>query len=342
MKKLFISTLGLYLLIALSVPYSLAAQKAITFKLSVETNESHHRNKGLKIFRCLLEKNSKGRLKVDYYHSGQIYKGRDIPKALKIGTIEMAVPGIWQLEGIDSNTAITSLPMFYGLSENISKKLMDGEASELLNQTLENKLDVKILGKWYFHSCSKTWTKARPIKTLEDWKGLKIRYAAGYSSATRIKTLGGNPVRIPFPDLPMAMLQGTADGFITGFGSYKSAKLWETGTFYCTMTNDQYMHYIPMMNGKFWKSLPEDLQKVILDTWKEHVDMQRAITDYEQAHAVETILEHGVQIFTPPKEEMNRWRTRLMSAQDEIVEKLNMDKNFVAKVKKFVDEYQNK
>jgi TRAP-type C4-dicarboxylate transport system substrate-binding protein len=341
MKPLGVTVSTLFLAATFWVSNGWGAQP-ITFKLSVETVENHHRNMGLKIFRCLLEKNSQGRLKVDYYHSGQIYKGKDIPKALKIGTIEMAVPGIWQLEGIDPNTAITALPMFFGLPERVTKRLIDGEVGRLLNESLEKKLDVKVPGKWYYHGYVNICVKPRAIKTLEDWKGLKIRHPGGAANALRLKALGASPIMIPWPDLPMAMVQGTADGFITTYKSFDSAKLWETGTLHSTNDKEYYMNYIPLINGKFWRKLPPDLQKILVDTWAEHIDMQRAISDFEQRKGEDAMKEHGVQIYYPPDEELAKWRARVMTVQDQIVKEIGMDTGFVAKIKEKVEEQLKK
>jgi len=337
MKKLFLSVL-LILALAVSVQCGWAADKVYTFKLSVETVETHHRNKALKIFRCLLEKNSKGRLKVDYYHSGQIYKGKDIPKALRLGTIQMGVPGIWQLEGINPNTAITALPMFYGLPEHITIDLIDGEIGKLVSGFLEKKLDVKILGKWYRHGYLNSGSKPKSIKTLEDWKGLKIRYMGGAANALRLKALGANPIMIPWPDLPMAMLQGTADGFVTNYASLVSAKLWDSGVHYGTKDKQFYLHFVPMMNGKFWRSLPKDLQKIILDTWAEHVGMQWALNDFMQTNAEKIMKKNGMKIYSPSDEQLAKWRAQVLPVQDQIVEEIGMDKDLVAKVKKGVEE----
>ncbi len=330
--------LTMVLILAFSVPFGWTADKVYTFKLTVETVESHHRNQSLKIFRALLEKNSKGAFKVDWYHSGQIYKDKDIPKALRIGTIEMAVPGIWQLEGSDPNTGITALPMFYGLPEHITIELIDGRVGLLIGEFLEKKLDVKILGKWYRHGYLDSGTKTRPIKILKDWEGLKIRHMGGATNALRLKALGASPLMIPWPDLPMAMLQGTADGLVTNYASLVSAKLWDSGVRYATKDNQFYLHFVPMMNGKYWRSLPKELQKILIDTWEEHIAMQWAINDFEQTKSEKVMKQNGMEIYSPPFEELSKWRSRVMSVQDQIVSEVGMDKKLVEDVKKYVEE----
>ena len=338
MKKELIVILSVLIALFFAEPCGYAAEKTITFKLSVDTVENHNRNMGLKIFRCLLEKNSKGRLKVDYYHSAQIYKDRDIPKAIRMGTVEMAVPGNWILESVAPSLGVTSLPMFYGMPERVTKAFLNSELLDLPIQTLEKKLDVVVFDKWYYHGYAHVCSKTRPIKTLEDWKGLKIRHAGGASNAYRFEALGANPIMIPWPDLPMAMVQGTADGFLTTYKSFQGAKLWETGTKYSTRDRESYVFYVPMMNGKFFRGLPKDLQKVILDTWNEHVEMERAISIAEQQKGEDAMKAHGVEIYYPSDDLLAEWRSLVMKSQDKVVKEIRINKDYVARVQKFMEE----
>jgi TRAP-type C4-dicarboxylate transport system substrate-binding protein len=93
-----------------------------------------------------------------------------------------------------------------------------------------------------------------------------------------------------------------------------------------------------MMNGKFWRSLPKDQQKIILDTWKEHVDMQWAINDFMQANSEKIMKQNGMEIYPPSDEQLARWRARILPVQDQIVEEIGMNKELVAKVKGYVEE----
>ncbi len=160
----------------------------------------------------------------------------------------------------------------------------------------------------------------------------------GAANALRLKALGANPIMIPWPDLPMAMLQGTADGFVTNYASLVSAKLWDSGVHYGTKDKQFYLHFVPMMNGKFWRSLPKDLQKIILDTWAEHVGMQWALNDFMQTNAEKIMKKNGMEIYSPSDEQLAKWRAQVLPVQDQIVEEIGMDKDLVAKVKKGVEE----
>ena len=162
----------------------------------------------------------------------------------------------------------------------------------------------------------------------------------GAANALRLKTLGASPIMIPWPDLSMAMLQGTADGFVTTYKSFDSAKLWETKTLYSTKDMEYYLHYIPVISGKFWRSLPKDLQKIIIDTWEEHIGMQRALSGFEQKKGEEVMKQNGVKIYYPSEEQLAKWRARVLPVQDKIVKEIGMDRDFVARVQRYVEEAQ--
>ena len=108
-----------------------AADKVFEFKISVDTVPNHPRNMGLVIFIEELEKKSGGKLKPKYYHSAQLYKDAHVTKALRTGTVEMAVPGNWVLEGFDTSTSLTMLPMFFGQPEKVTENLIECEGYHL-------------------------------------------------------------------------------------------------------------------------------------------------------------------------------------------------------------------
>ncbi len=338
MKKKLIGLIALIMVICFAWP-CMAAEKVYEIKFSVDSNMNHHRNKGVKVFQALLERNSKGRLKFNFFHSAQLYKDRDIAKALKLGTVDMALPGIWNLEGVDPNMGLTGLPIFFGLPEDVTKKLVDETVGEKLNAILEKKLGVIIPGRWYFHGYLNACSTKTPLTSIDAFKGLKVRHMGGASSALRIDAMGGTAVMIPWPDLPMAVVQGTCDGLVTTYRSFMSAKLWDAGVKYSVKDKEYYLHYIPLVNGKFWVTLPEDLQKIFIDTWEEHIDIARAISDFEQKRGEDVMKANGVSIYYPSDTELMAWRKQVMTIQEQVIKETGMDPELVKSVEAAVLKY---
>jgi TRAP-type C4-dicarboxylate transport system substrate-binding protein len=311
-----------------------AAEKVFEFKISIDTVPNHPRYKGLEIFVPELEKRSGGRLVGKIYHSAQLYKDAHVTKALRTGTVEMCVPGNWLLEGFDTSASITMLPMFFGQPGKITEELVDGEVGKAVNRSLERKVGAKSPGRWYELGYDHTWTIHRKITKMEDFKGLKIRHSGGSIPEARLNAFGASAVFIAWPDVPMALVQGTVDGICSTTKSVESAKLYEAGIKYGFMCRNYMGYYVPLVNLRFWESLPPDLQKVFSDVWNETVPKQRAIAREEQAEARKIMEGKGVEFFDPSEQELARMRAHLMPIQDKIVKDLKQDPALIELAKK--------
>ena len=86
------------------------------------------------------------------------------------------------------------------------------------------------------------------------------------------------------------------DGLCSTTKSVESAKLYEAGIKYGVFTRNFNGYYVPLVNVKFWNSLPPDLQKTFTDVWNEVVSKQREIARKEQAEARKLMESKGVEI----------------------------------------------
>src|SRR5688500_3852995 len=85
-----------------------AAEK---LRISLDTNPSHVRNKATEMFVAELKKRAPDKFEIEVYPSGQLFRDRDVARALRQGGVEMAIPGIWQLDGVEPNMAMPTLPV---------------------------------------------------------------------------------------------------------------------------------------------------------------------------------------------------------------------------------------
>lgn len=327
--------LAFILALALSFgPGKIQAAEKYEFKISVETVPNHPRNMGLEIFVPELQKRTGGRLDPKVYHSAQLYKDAHVTKALRTGTVEMAVVGNWLLEGFDTNTSLAMLPMFMGQPAAITERLVDGEVGAAVNRSLEKKVGVKVPGRWYELGYDQCWLRNKEVRKLEDFKGLKMRHSGGSIPEARFKAMGASAVFIAWPDVPMALVQGTVDGIASTCKSVEGAKLYEAGIKYGVFSRNFQGYYVPMVNLKFWNSLPPDLQKTFLEVWNELVPKQREIARREQKLARELMEKKGVKFYDPSDEELAKWRKVIMPIQDTLVKDLKHDPELVKLAKK--------
>jgi C4-dicarboxylate-binding protein DctP len=305
------------------------AQK-FEFKVSLETVPNHSKTMGVEIFIQELVKRSEGRLKPQLFHSAQLYKDSHVTKAVDMGTVQMAVVGNYLLDGFDINATLTHLPMFFGQPLEITMNLLDGEVGKAVSKKLQDKLNVQVIGRVFEMGFDNCYTIKKKIIRVDDFKGLRLRHAGGAISTARFQALGAEGVVIAWPDVPMALSRGTIDGLATTTKSVESAKLHEAGLKYGLECRNHVSYYFPLVNLKFWKGLPPNLQRVFLDVWDETVPKEREIAREEQRKAKEFLqTKGGMEFVEPSVEELAKWRKQIMPIQDGLVTKLKYDPELV-------------
>ena len=114
----------------LAAPAVLRAQEPLKMRVSLDTSATHTRTMQMTAFAKELEKLASGKIKVEVFHSAQLFRDRDVGKALRQGGAEMGVPGPWNLTGIEANLDITQTPAFYGRTAADVYKVIDGEVGQ--------------------------------------------------------------------------------------------------------------------------------------------------------------------------------------------------------------------
>ncbi|MFZ5587175.1 MAG: TRAP transporter substrate-binding protein [Thermodesulfobacteriota bacterium] len=148
------------------------------------------------------------------------------------------------------------------------------------------------------------WTK-KPVKTMEDLKGLKIRSPGGHQT-NYIKALGAEPVFMPLGEVYMAMETGTIDGIVTcsplvlAFKLYEVAKHGVVATFGCVTEG-------VVMNQKSWEKAPADLQKIIEEVAGNPFATTGGLSQKTYAEMIGEIKGKGVELYELPKAEQDRW-----------------------------------
>ena len=322
---------GLFLAAAALLPASAMAQEKL--RITLDTNPSHVRNKGVEVFAEELKKRVGNKLVVEIYPSGQLFRDRDVPKALRQGAVEMAVPGTWQLDGVEPNTGLQTLPMFYGVEGPVVHQVLDGKLGEFLNARLEDRMKVKVIGKWIDLGGQHFFGIDKPIGSYDDLKGQKMRHSGGTANAARLAALGANPMLVPFPDVPMAMSQGVINGVATTYESAWSSKLHESGLKYAFEDTQFFGQYIPMIGQQFWSKLPKDVQDAIVASWDVAARGQRELAAKAQADARDSLVKAGMKIVKPSAPEVAAKRKALMSIQDDLVKQMKIDPDAVQAAK---------
>lgn len=314
---------------AVFAPAIVRAQDAIKMRISIEVAATHKRTELIQQYAAEVNKRSAGRIHAEVYHSAQLFRDRDVAKALRQGGAEMATPGPWNLTGIERNMELPLTPTFYGRTPAEVHRVLDGEIGTLLNGMIEKKIGVKVVGPWLDLGASHTFSTQRPLNAPADLKGLKIRTSGGAGQMVRVTFFEGVPNLTAWPDVPLALSQGTFDALFTTNESCASAKLWESGVKFTLQDYQFFAQYIPMVSGSFWSKLSPDLQKIVTDVWNERIGPMRQTMAEAQAKALETMQKNGVTAVVATPAQVADTRKRLLATEAAVVKELGVDQDLM-------------
>jgi len=316
---------------AVAAPAVVRAQAPLKMRISLDTSATHTRTVMTTRWAEALKKTTGGKVEPEVFHSAQLFRDRDVAKALRQGGAEMGIPGPWNLTGLEPNLDLFQTPAFYGRVREEIYKVTDGDVGKTLNDMMEKKIGIKVPGKWMDLGAAHTFATSKPLNGPADLKGLKIRTSGGAGQFIRVKYFEGVPNFTAWPDVPLALSQGTFDALITTNESLVSAKLWEAGVKFGLQDYQFFAQYIPMISASFWGKLPAEFQKAITDSWAANIDAFRNEMAESQAKAVGIMSEKGVKVVAPSKADIDAIRTKLMATEDDVVKELKLDKALVTK-----------
>jgi TRAP-type C4-dicarboxylate transport system substrate-binding protein len=301
----------------------------LRLRCSLDTAPSHLRNVGIIDYLAKLEAASGGRIKTELFQSGQLFADLNVTKALVQGQVEMAAPGIWTLTGFVPNADALQLPIFYGRTTDEVRRALEGKSGALMAQELEQKLKVRLLGKFIELGYQNSYTSKKEIVTAEDFRGLKIRSPGGAGTAWRLRFLGAIPNTTAWPDVPLSLSQGTFDGLVSTNMSLVAAKLWEAGVRFGFEDHQFCGAYIPMFSGTFWAKMPPDLQKIATDIWAQNIPTYSANVLQAQREARAILESNGIKFHDPTPEAAAALRAAMVARQDEAAAEIKVSPEMV-------------
>jgi C4-dicarboxylate-binding protein DctP len=250
---------------------SAEAQEPIVIKFAHVVSPDSPKGKAADLFQKLVEERLAGKVEVEVYPSSQLFNDGKLVQELPKNTVQMGAPSATKLVGIDPAFQITDLPFLFNSNEAVYK-FWDGEGGKILSEKLEKK-GIKYLALWA--NGSKNFTNSvRPLKTPDDFKGLKFRTQTGKVLESQFDALGASAVPMAFSEVYVALQQGTIDGQENTFNNIDTQSYSEVQK-YMTVTGHGRIDY-PLVTGKaFWEGLPDDVRTELEKIIAEVTEQQR-------------------------------------------------------------------
>ena len=278
------------ILIAAALAASLPAHAQTKWRLAGNFATEHSSSVAMNLFRDELAKASGGAFTVDVFPAMQLGGAQENVQNVRAGTLQMIWVGMAFLSRTVPELEAISLPFQFDSREQ-AFRVVDGPVGQMLDAKLGDKGLVD-LGFMELGGRQVTNSK-RPIRTLEDLKGLKIRMQPNETHLATFRALGANAVAMDIKELYSAMQQGVVDGQENPFSVISASRYFEVQK-YVSNTSHFFDFINVVANKKAYEALPPAQQKMLKDAMAKAVAWQRARATAEETESIAEIKKRGM------------------------------------------------
>jgi len=260
-----------------------------------------------------VEKRTNGRVVVEYFPKGTLTQAKQCYDGVVTGLSDLGLSVLAYTGGRFPVLSAIDLPLGY-----TSGKVATTIANDYVRKFNPKEVqDTKVM-YLHAHGPGLINTRDKPIRKLEDLKGLKLR---GHGTSAKYqKALGAIPVGKPMPECYQMIQKGVVEGASFPFEAHKGWRLAEV-TKYCTaaFSAAYTTTFFVVMKKDKWASLPADIQKIIEDINKEWEVKHADAWDSSDLVGVQYFLSKGGTIIGLDSKEGARWAQAVAPVADEYV-----------------------
>lgn len=280
------------LILAVAIGISTAAAKSFQMGIAHLGKSGDVLDMGAKKWGELIEQKTGGKVKVKYYPAEQMGKEADIVTSMQMGSVEASILGPTLYKQAAPEFNIWSAYYLFTNSKQ-AMVLQDTEVGERCRAAVLKNKNIHIVG--YGMRGPRHITSNIPINTPADVKGLKIRVPLQPIYVASWKKLGAVPTPIPFGEVYTSLKMGVVDAQENPLMLIDSAHFNEVQK-YVNLSAHQYSFYTYSVSGIWLKSLPEDIQKAVIEAGKEAGEYHSQVQESIEA-SLRTKLEKNGMIF---------------------------------------------
>ncbi|TDT93793.1 MULTISPECIES: TRAP transporter substrate-binding protein [Azorhizobium] len=273
-------------------PFTRASAQSVTLRSADIHPDGYPTVESVKFFGQYLQDKTNGRVKVQVFSSGQLGQEKDTIEQTRFGVIDLNRVNTAPFNNLIPETAVLGLPFLFRSVQHMYS-VVDGPIGAEIGKAFEPH-GLIVLG--FFDSGARSmYNSKRPINTLADMKGMKIRVQQSDLFIALINALGANATPMPFGELYSALQTGLVDGAENNFPSYESVKHYEVAKYF-SLTEHSMAPEVFCMSKRSWDKLSADDQKLFREAGKAATLKMRELWAKRDAEAKEKVIKGGALI----------------------------------------------
>ncbi|WHH58218.1 TRAP transporter substrate-binding protein [Petroclostridium sp. X23] len=267
----------------------------VTLKIAHYYAPEHPVNQALlNNFKNKVEKETNGEVKVEVYPNNQLGNEQEYIEGIQLGTVEMGATGnMW--ENTIPQFRLMQMPYMF-VNYDHADAVLNGPIGEKIFNYLE-KLNVKVLAS-FPNGFRVVSNNKKPINSIEDTKGIKLRVFEGKTIIAEMKALGFDTVVMPLSEVFTALQQKVVDGQDNPLSTSYYAGMYEVQK-YVAITNHMYSPGYIVINNDIYNKLSDNAQKVLTEAAHETTTAILNAVKKQQDDIIKDITGKGVEVTYP-------------------------------------------
>ena len=244
-------------------------------------------------FREIVEARSGGRVEVQLFPSGQLGDATEMIQNVRAGNLDIAVVGIANTVPFVKKLGILTMPYIFDDLYDVVRATT-GPAHDLLNGYAVNEGGFRILG-WTYTDYRYLSNSRKPIRNLNDIRGMKFRVPQSAVLLASYKAWGANPIPLSWAETFTALQQGVVDGQCYGYITFLACRFNEVQK-YITEVHYTYQLQPMILSQRAYKKMSPELRRLVIDAGRDAQEYCLAFQLTEGVKARQRVIESGVLV----------------------------------------------
>jgi tripartite ATP-independent transporter DctP family solute receptor len=284
--------LGLALLATTALAVPAFAQDTIVLRSSDTHPPGYPTVAAVEYMGELISERTDGRISVEVYHSAQLGEERDTIEQTQFGVIDLNRISMGPFNNLIEATKAPSMPFIFRDVDHM-RAVMDGEIGQEILAAFE---EHNLIGLAFYDSGARNlYNRVRPIESLADMEGLRIRVIQSDVFVDMVGALGANATPMPYGEVYSSIQTGVIDGAENNWPSYESSGHYEVAGYY-SLTEHLIVPEVLVMSKQRWDGLSEEDQTVIREAAQESVARQRELWEAREAESEAHVRAAGAEV----------------------------------------------
>jgi tripartite ATP-independent transporter DctP family solute receptor len=267
-----------------------------------------------------------GKHSVRVFNNSALGSEKDTIEQTKIGALAMTRVNIAPMNNICPETQVPTMPFLFRSKDHM-RKVLDGPVGE---EILAACAPQGFVGLAFYDSGARSlYTAKKPVRSLADAKGLKVRVQQSDLWVSLLEAMGANATPMPFGEVYTALKTGVVDAAENNYPSYESSRHFEVARYY-SVTEHSMAPEMLLFSKRVWDTLSPDDQKAIRQAARESVPHMRKLWDEREEKSLAAVKAAGAEIIQVDK-------ASFQNAMKPVYDKFIKDDKQKAMVKRILD-----